>query len=65
MRHQWVKHTITEVDVVADIEDEGAIVAFSSQDNNQAAEESAVFGCMRCQLPLNPHTAETACQGES
>ena len=62
LQHAWVKHTVTKVSTVPDLEDDNQVVVFEDPDDTQAAEEGAVFGCDRCGVPLEGNT-DTICEG--
>ena len=49
--HVFVKHTITEVEVLEGIEGEPIVVVDPGK--QQLAEEDAVYGCQICDLPLS------------
>ncbi|MCA1807231.1 MAG: hypothetical protein LC687_05210 [Actinobacteria bacterium] len=63
--HNWVKHTVTQVSVISDPDEDDAVIAVSSPEQVEEAEEKAVFGCSRCGLPLNPDTSEVPCGGHN
>lgn len=56
--HQWVKHTITPVEVISGLDDEPIVI--SSANHSQEA-----FGCIKCSCKLDIDTAATDCEGES
>lgn len=62
-RHQWVKHIVIPVDVVADPFDDANFFATHTEEKQQYAEEAAVFGCNACSDPLNAATVNTECKG--
>lgn len=60
-QHEWVKHVITPVEVLPGLESEPVVMV--DPDRQQAAEENAAYGCLKCSEPL--HTAfGTECKGD-
>lgn len=62
MQHNWVKHTVTKVSAVPDLEDDSQVVIFEDPEDTQNAEDGAVYGCDRCGIPM-PGNTDTICQG--
>lgn len=61
--HQWVKHIVVPVDVVADPTGDGGFYAFEDPDRLKQADLEAVYGCAACSEPLNGDTVGTTCLG--
>jgi hypothetical protein len=61
-QHRWVKHTVTNVSTLPDLEDERQVVVIEDPADVQAAEDGAVYGCDRCGLPLEGNT-DSLCEG--
>lgn len=62
-QHDWVKHTITRVSVLPDLDDDQKVVIIEDPEATQSAEEQAVYGCNNCGLPMAGNT-DTLCEGE-
>lgn len=52
-QHQWVKHVITPVEVLAD--DEGDPVVMVDPDQQTIAEDNAAYGCDNCGQSMATH----------
>lgn len=63
MEHQFVKHTITNVEVKTDPDPEGDLLIEEDQFEQIAAEETSVYGCNRCGQSLQVAYG-TECPGE-
>ena len=61
-QHEWVKHTITPVSVVPDLDDDNQVVVLENKQAQEDAEDSAVYGCNQCGLPM-PGNTDTLCEG--
>lgn len=55
-QHKWVKHTITPVSALPDLDDDRQIVVIENDDDIKEAEENAVFGCDRCGVQMEGNT---------
>lgn len=62
MQHAWVKHTVTNISVIPDIDEEDKVTAIEDPDDVKAAEDNAVYGCNVCGVPLEGNS-DTLCQG--
>lgn len=60
--HHWVKHVITPVAVLSG--PEGEPVVFVDPDQQQIAEDDAVYGCDHCGEPMATHF-DTDCKGDT
>jgi hypothetical protein len=60
--HQWVKHTVTDVSTLPDIDEPEKVVVIEDPRDVATAEEGAVYGCKVCHLPLEGN-ADTLCRG--
>lgn len=60
--HVWVKHTITPVSTLTN--DEGEPVVFVDPEQQEIAEDAAVYGCLVCSEAMATHF-DTECQGET
>ena len=60
--HSWVKHTITRVSTLPDLDDDAQVVVIEDPSDTQNAEDEAVFGCNECGVPLEGHS-DTLCSG--
>lgn len=54
--HTWVKHTITSVSTLPDLDDDRQIVVIEDPADVQQAEEQAVYGCDRCGVSMEGNT---------
>lgn len=61
IEHIWVKHVITPVSVLEG--SEGQPVVFVDPEQQEIAEDEAVYGCNRCLNPMVTHFG-TKCKGE-
>lgn len=61
-QHQFMKMTVVHIDVLPD--EEGKPVVFIDPDKAAAAEQTAVYGCYACDVPLSEGFG-TECTGES
>jgi hypothetical protein len=62
LQHHWVKHTVTNVSVLPDPDDDRQIVVIEDPDDVQNAEDEAVFGCDRCGISM-PGNTDSTCPG--
>lgn len=62
-QHQWVKHIVVPIDVIADPTSDEGFYAVTDESRQAAAEENAVFGCAACSEPLSNNTVQTSCPG--
>lgn len=60
--HTWVKHTMTSVSTLPDIDEPDKVVVIEDPADAAIAEEGAVYGCLRCGVPLEGN-ADTLCEG--
>lgn len=60
-QHQWVKHTITPVDVL--VGTDGEPVVFVDPDAQTISEDNAAYGCDRCGVAM-VNNMNTECKGE-
>jgi hypothetical protein len=60
LQHKWVKHTVTKVSALPDLDDDRQVVVIEDPDDVQAAEEGAVFGCDACGVKMEGNT-DTTC----
>jgi hypothetical protein len=60
VQHTWVKHTITKVSTLPDLDDDRQIVVIEDPDDVRAAEDDAVYGCDVCGIPMEGNT-DTLC----
>jgi hypothetical protein len=63
-QHQWVKHTLTKVSTVPDLDDDAQIVVIEDPTDVASAEDAAVYGCNVCGMPM-PGNTDTLCSGAS
>lgn len=61
-QHHWVKHVITPVAVLSGAD--GEPVVFVDPDQQEIAEQDAVYGCDNCSQPMATHF-NTECEGEN
>lgn len=61
-QHQWVKHTVTSVTTLPDLDDDNQIVVIEDPIDIASAEDRAVYGCTACGVPLEGNT-DTLCEG--
>lgn len=61
-QHQWVKHTLTKVSTVPDLDDDRQIVVIEDPADIREGEDAAVYGCNVCGIPL-PGNTDTMCPG--
>jgi hypothetical protein len=61
-QHTWVKHTLTKVSTLPDLDDDRQIVVIEDPNDVQAAEDNAVYGCDTCGVPLEGNS-DTLCEG--
>lgn len=59
-QHTWVKMTITPVHTLQD--EDGEPVVFVDPDQQEIAEDGAVYGCSVCDSPM-PGNINTECPG--
>ena len=57
-QHQWVKHTITAVQIIADPTSDQPLIV-------EDTETEEVYGCDICDTPLNMETEQTPCPGKN
>lgn len=62
MQHRWVKHTVTKVSLLPDLNDDRQVVAIEDPADVQAAEDGAVYGCDVCGVPMEGNT-DSMCEG--
>jgi hypothetical protein len=62
LQHTWVKHTITPVSTLPDLDDDRQVVVIEDPKDAQIAEEQAVYGCDVCGVPMEGNT-DTLCGG--
>lgn len=62
MQHVWVKHTITPVSIVPDVDDDRQIVVIEDPRDIEQAEDDAVYGCDRCGKSMAGNT-DSLCEG--
>lgn len=60
--HVWVKHTIANVETIAD--DDGDPVIFVDPDEAKIAEDGAMYGCDRCGESIRTHY-NTPCEAQN
>lgn len=60
--HHWVKHTVTKVSVIPDLDEEDKVTAIEDPEDVQAAEDGALYGCDVCGVLLEGN-ADTMCEG--
>lgn len=56
LQHTWVKHTVTKVSALPDLDDDAKVVIVEDPDDTQKAEDQAVFGCDTCGVPMEGNT---------
>lgn len=56
--HKWVKHSITEIAVISNLNDEPIHVTIGTP-------VQEAFGCIVCSVSLTMDTAATSCEGEN
>jgi hypothetical protein len=61
MKHDWVKHTITQGHVLDS--GDGELIMFVDPDDQAASEADAAYGCDRCGVPFTPDFFHTECEG--
>lgn len=62
MQHTWVKHTITKVSTLPDLDDDRQVVVIEDPKDVEAAEEQAVYGCDVCGVTMEGNT-DSLCPG--
>lgn len=62
--HNWVKMTLTKVDVKKDTDPEGDLVISEDSFETIAGEETAVYGCSECEISLDEGFG-TPCPGKA
>lgn len=60
MQHTWVKHTITKVSALPDLDNDQQVVVIEDPLDVQIAEQEAVYGCDRCGVAM-PGNTDTTC----
>lgn len=60
MHHQWVKHTMTRVSTLPDIDEPDKVVVIEDPADIAEGEDKAVYGCNVCGVPLEGN-ADTLC----
>jgi hypothetical protein len=63
-QHKWVKHTVTNVSTLPDLDDDRQVVVIEDPADVEAAEEGAVYGCDVCGCILEGNT-DSLCPGPS
>lgn len=58
--HKWVKHTVTKVSTLPDLDDDRQVVVIEDPADVASAEEEAVYGCDRCGVKMEGNT-DTLC----
>lgn len=61
-QHEWVAMTMHPVTVLRD--DNGEPVIFADPDDIREADDTAVYGCNRCSVPLHSVEAQLPCVPE-
>lgn len=61
-QHQWVKHTITKVSLLPDLDDDRQVVAIEDAQDVQDAEDNAAYGCDVCGVAMEGNT-DSLCTG--
>lgn len=61
-QHKWVKHTITKVSTLPDLDDDRQFVVIEDPQDVADAEEKAVYGCDVCGVAMVGND-DTVCPG--
>jgi rubrerythrin len=60
--HKWVKHTITNVSAIPDLDEPEKVSIFEDPIDTAQGEAGAVYGCDVCGCPMEGNT-DTLCPG--
>lgn len=61
-QHHWVKHTVTKVSLLPDLDDDRQVVAIEDPTDVKDAEDNAVYGCDVCGCTMEGNT-DSLCPG--